>query len=261
MTSATKLILLTFVVLHCGLVRAENLWVLGSYLSQTSADKRQALLENTLGLSVHQHAVELDGVTHYRLLAGELNLTSNQRQHLVQLGIEPWMIKLDDALVSRLLGDRPPVARAARNLETPSAFQLLLVGEFPDVDQALVLERKLTQAGLPVRGEARLIAGGIMHTVWVGPVKDSRALRQKLETQGFSASQTKDASAADSAFAARTSPTPASSMGVPSISAPSTSARSASVNSQSKPETTKQYPKDYNLARLPEKPPAMPKIP
>lgn len=127
-----------------------------------------------------------------------------------------------------------------------SGYQLILVGVFDNVDEALSLERKISRVDLPVRGEAKLVGGNVMHHVWIGPVSDLVALEAKMLMMNLSKLDARAATFDETASVKRAS---------------RLDARPQKVDVKAKSTSSKQYPENFNLARLPEKRPLPPKAP
>ena len=186
-----------------------------------------------------QQAVVINGVKHIRVLVPKLLVDAATQQQIESWGISPWLVALGPVLASPT-----KTARQAENenVSTTSVsnkeLQLVLVGAFTNIDEALALERRLAEAALPVRGEAKLAGGKVIHQVWVGPTSDLSTLQLRLQKLNLTASEVRDASASETAFVER------------------------AVTQEFKQEAPKpkvavapsnRYPRDFNLARLPEK--------
>lgn len=241
MKSILKVLFPVLVLLQCGTVSADNFWVLGSYQNEATAEKRATFLAQELAVALQQQSIELKGVTYHRLLARESRFDAEASERLGELGIKPWLITLSEDAVSSDV-EKSVVPSSGFS----SQYQMFLVGAFQDIDQALDLERRLSVSGIPVRGEARLVGGQVMHNVWVGPTNEVTQLNAQMEALNLTILATRSATSQEAASEIRASRTEALPQQAPAEMATPQSDR---------------FPKNFNLARLPEKRSSQPIVP
>jgi hypothetical protein len=231
----TKLMIIFCILLKCGTVSADHYWVLSSFRSEIPLQQLAEKIETELGLSSRQQEVVIDGVNHFRLLVPERVVDASKQRQIESLGISPWRIKLRPARST------PTITGAEIAHKAPIAVEelrLLLVGAFTDIDEALALERRLSAEVLPVRGEAKLAGGQVIHQVWVGPTTDLPAFRLRLQQLNLAVREVRIASASETAHVERSA---------------TQEFKKEAVNITQVPPPSNHYPKDFNLARLPEK--------
>ena len=229
---------------------AENFWVLGSYRNETSAQRFAARLDSELGLQTQVQTTVISGVTHYRLLAAEFSIDNSMNSRVEAMGVTPWLITVRSTsmpastLVSNafkpLPNQVPAIVGASPDevSELSGRFHFALVGTFTNIDAALALERQLASEALSVRGEAKLARGQVQHQVWVGPTSDIKALQLDLNRLNLRVEEVRVAAASEVAYGERTR--------APEI-------RKVPAKSTAAASSSNQYPKNFNLARLPEK--------
>ncbi len=226
---------------------AENFWVLGSYRNETSAQRFAARLDSELGLQIQVQTTVISGVTHYRLLAAEFSIDNSMNSRVEAMGVSPWLITVRSTsmpastLASKPLPNQVPAIVGASPdevSELSGRFHFALVGTFTNIDAALALERQLASEALSVRGEAKLARGQVQHQVWVGPTSDLKALQLDLNRLNLRVEEVRVAAASEVAYGERTR--------APEI-------RKVPAKSTAAASSSNQYPKNFNLARLPEK--------
>ena len=226
---------------------AENFWVLGSYRNETSAQRFAARLDSELGLQIQVQTTVISGVTHYRLLAAEFSIDNSMNSRVEAMGVTPWLITVRSTsmpastLASKPLPNQVPAIVGAspdKVSELSGRFHFALVGTFTNIDAALALERQLASEALSVRGEAKLARGQVQHQVWVGPTSDIKALQLDLNRLNLRVEEVRVAAASEVAYGERTR--------APEI-------RKVPAKSTAAASSSNQYPKNFNLARLPEK--------
>ena len=249
-----KLLAVIAVMLHCGIVSAasaQNYWVVGSYKDAAKAQDLSQKLAASLGLVVRQQEVLIAGVLHHRLLVREMSIDAAAEGRLNSMDITPWLLTLAADVVSYTEAytesdaeaDTTASEKTVRSIPVKSHEQFLVqVGSFSRIDEAMALERKLASAGFGVNGEAKLFAGKVMHQVWVGPTDDLIDMRNRLQKLDLEPGVVRPAAAHETSYANRAA------QPVRQVSAPAKTAE------QSQSQTVSdRYPKDFNLARLPEK--------
>ena len=249
----TKLLAILGVMLHGGIVSAasvgnaksaKNYWVVGSYRVAATAQELTRKLESSLALPVRQQEVLVAGVLHYRLLVAEMSVDAVTAGRLNSMGITPWLMTLSESEGDRIAINpiTTPIATNKAVLLTPvmgSEQYLVQVGSFSRIDEAMALERRLATAGLGVSGEAKLAAGKVVHQVWAGPSRDLSDLRNRLQEMNLVPGVVRPSSTRETSYANRSAVQPV---------------RSDSVTTKASVQpASDRYPKDFNLARLPEK--------
>lgn len=235
----TKLLIIFGIVLQSGTVSADNYWVLGSFSNEIPVQQLAGKIERELGLASQQQEVLIDGVNRFRLLVPELLVDAAKQRQIESLGISPWRITLRPALVNPTAVVTENGTESARKaLTSNTGLQLVLVGAFTDIDEALALERRLAEEALSVRGEAKLAGGRVIHEVWVGPTSDLAALRLRLQQLNLAEREVRVASPSEAAYVARSA---------------TQEFKQEPVKAKVIPSTPNRYPQDFNLARLPEK--------
>lgn len=238
---------------------ATNFFVVGSFSEQEHAATIARQLQSDLGVDVIQRSAEVDGTSYSRLLIESQFYDEAVSAKVNAMGIKPWRISLTETeyqssvqvgVLPSLINNNqasfdPNAANVSAKTSVPTHL-ILLVGVFSEIDDALRLERALSNQALPVMGKAELKSGSIVHEVWVGPghINDLGILRDAKSIQ--LSGQTLDILKFEEVEAS-----------VMSLSPPQSG--KASIDQQNKGQEDleqapkRRYPKDYNLARLPPK--------
>lgn len=181
---------------------ADSYWVVGSFKQNAVADREADRLSALVGTTIEVAGYDVTGRRYYRLLISTADFDDGVSSQLTKISIEPW-------LVSFTHGKRPQPGGtslitvgvdsiADRMLMVNEAFDLFMPADVAnslyvvaasstEVEEALELERKLSDKFLSVRGETALVDGQVVHRILIGPLlqRQVASTRFRLENMGF----------------------------------------------------------------------------
>lgn len=209
---------------------AETVFVVGSYNNSAKAETVRLQLSTRLNVPVHIVSATVANALVYRLYVRGDQFSEDTALVVQEMGIEPWRLSLD-------LPTQEPKDEATVTAE-------ILVASLASIDEALALERRLAAEGLTVAGKTELVAGQIVHQVWLKGLSSKQA-QIRLGPLGLK-------QLAVRAVAGESDPGKSNQDSSVMKSGKATAEQAAKASEQPVRQA-KRYPKDFNLARLPEK--------
>lgn len=227
---ATLLPLLAWVTLLSPVSEAETVFVVGSYNNAVKAEEVARDYSEKLGVAVAVSHANVAGVSRHRLLIANELFDEAVAEKVAGLGVSPWRLNQPGSTADLTTAAVTPVLKGND----------ILVGSFSSIDEALSLERQLSDSGFTVSGKAELQNGAIVHQVWVGNPDGNRAVVRRLESMQLNLTQNPAGKVATAAPVQ---------IEVQQTEKPALETKPV----KSSPAADSRYPKDFNLARLPPK--------
>ncbi len=197
---------------------AQDYWVIGSYTQALVANKEAVRLSSLTGAEISISEYSVSGSRYFRLLITSNHFNDRILNQLVKMNIEPWYLSsasmtasatqtttrtqtatqtasqtrtataLTEPSTSTSAASPDSPGQEAGGYETAQSDNLYLVAaSSTEVEEALEMERNLSDVFISVRGETALIEGQVIHRVLIGPLSQSEieSARSKLAELGF----------------------------------------------------------------------------
>jgi hypothetical protein len=219
---------------------AETVFVVGSYNNSAKANEVRKELATKLDVPVHITTATVASSLVHRIYIRNDHFFEVTAAVLQGLRIEPWRLNVDF-----------PLPLTASDTSAPMATEVL-VASFTSIDAALALERKLANEGLDFTGEAQLVNGSILHQIWVH--QDSRKSLTPEQTQSR-LNRLGLAQLAVRAVAVQPDRVERPAASTVAAGKSRAAAQDLPAGAKKPGASANRYPKNFNLARLPEKKP------
>lgn len=183
---------------------ADSYWVVGSYRQNAMADSEADRLSALTGTSIKVVEYSVTGRRFFRVLISAADFDDEVLSQLTEIGIKPWLVSFtrgnqpeagDTVTASPGIGiapieDIPPVISDTTDLSTTTDVSdslYVIAASSTEVEEALELERTLSEKFLSVRGETALVDGQVVHRILIGPLlqRQVASTRFRLENMGF----------------------------------------------------------------------------